>query len=162
MKRVLTFLCRFPSNFVVSIAILCLVMLAYKEYLDERKWLLVMCMFAITFVVNLYTIFIQIEKLGRTSKKALWVSTLFIVLILGLSISLWLGLQSITHPKNLENYFVQRAFAELTIGITLWGIFSLLWNMRLCTFIRRHKKVHQKKKGAFEEYQELLTMNNPN
>lgn len=156
MKKVVDFLCRFPGILIVSIVILCSIMLRYREHLDERRYMLIFFMFAITFVANVYLFFIQGEKLGWHIKGAKWIGISFAALMLGLAIPAWIGLTNIKTPKFPGDHYLQKGLLELLIGITLWGVFTLLWNMNMFSIIREQRKLRQRKSTPIQEYKKLL------
>lgn len=139
MKNTISFLCRFPGIFLITLIGLTVFCFIHWENLDGRQWLPIIMSLFLTFVANLYLFFIQGEKLGQTVKGSKWIP---IILIGLLTVVCILGLISFqkTDPNEFPGDYAVQAVLWKSTALTLgWAWFSLFWNISTSRILENNK-----------------------
>lgn len=131
MKKLISFLCRMPGIFIITIIALVVSLLIHWQQIDDRWWLPTVMAIVMTFYCNFYLFFIQGEKTGSYIKGSKWLPIILIGIMTLVCIG---GLISIKQETKIEfpgDHAVQSIMWESMACVLLWAWFALFWNMNL-------------------------------
>jgi thiamine transporter ThiT len=129
MKKLISFLCKTPGIFLVTITVVGISMYLQRENLDERWWIIVFLNVVIT-VISV-TGFSSLLSTDVSNLKA--IPIILMSLLTGLSITITALLWSKPDITVQKDYALQRSTFDAMTGILLWAWFALFWNNKYRT-----------------------------
>lgn len=129
MKSTISFLCRFPGVFIVSLLAGLYAIITNWHQLDARWGLPLVSAIVSTAIFNYYIFSGVTGLIRKLNSPGLWFSMIMI-----LAITILMILANFQFPKEMKSldptdYAVQYASVQTVMLILVWAWFTLIWNM---------------------------------